>query len=787
MSETYFQKLKKNVMFSFPYIYGFFCSLLIVRLYEFYSYKNSSLEEGIRTSYLYGGITIDFFFSHFLVFCFVFLFSFFSLRTIKKGFLVHFFSLLTILVSFILSSFFAITFTPLDEIVYQFNIKEIQVIVSGDAFKFSVLLLICAFFAVYFLSFFLFKKIKLKHRGKLIFLCILVLSIFSSYFLSYSSEKNVANKVVNNKLIYFVKSSYEYFSRSEEAVNLTEIDYEFLGGESIDSEYPLIHEFKVDKEFANLFNIKSNKPPNLVFIIVEGLSTHFVGKYAKKTGNIMPFLDSLSEKSIYFPNVISTAQRTFNVLPAVFSSTPNAPEHQSFMKLDFPNHISLISLLKKEYYSRFYCGVFNEFDRMDRYLAYHEVDYQVKKWEKKYNTAFFKSSHWGHPDDQIFDKAHLDLSKKHAQIQKSFIDIFLTISTHGPFKVPNQEKIVQELISDFNKIKNKNDFQKNVIQNAEQYSAYRYADESIRAYFEKCKKDKRNENTIYFILGDHGSHELYNFNELNTISTPLLIVSDLIKKPKTCNEISSHLDILPSVLSLLNYNYKIETPQKVPFMGHGLRLGSKFSANLHQVSTNLSHENSVLIYENYFFSNNQLFQIKENFELKEVKNESLKNKFNKKIKNQNNLVNYLIYNDKIYDKQISKEEDLKLLKFNKIKQLTSSGEFTLIGEKFTNLKNTEKLKIEVNLEFYLKTIDEFKNCPSFTSSIQKYDSTYYWKQTDPVLLHKFKAGWNECIYIIEFNSDEIKNLSNFNVDYVLFNPKHLKFTTKNILFKSFVK
>jgi phosphoglycerol transferase MdoB-like AlkP superfamily enzyme len=62
-------------------------------------------------------------------------------------------------------------------------------------------------------------------------------------------------------------------------------------------------------------------PPNLVFIIVEGLGRNFSGPGAR-LGSFTPFLDELAGRSLYFENFLSGQGRTFGVLTTVFGSLP---------------------------------------------------------------------------------------------------------------------------------------------------------------------------------------------------------------------------------------------------------------------------------------------------------------------------------------------------------------------------------------------------------------------------------------------------------------------------------
>ncbi|MFN6083299.1 MAG: LTA synthase family protein, partial [Fluviicola sp.] len=175
----------------------------------------------------------------------------------------------------------------------------------------------------------------------------------------------------------------------------------------------------------------SDKKPNIVFVIVESLSSELIGENGKQTGQLMPFLDSLSQESLFFPNTLSTAERTHNVLPATLCSLPNSVDGTVFQQIEYPNHWSLMSLLKKDYFSRFYCGVKMEFINMQGFMRFQKTDLLSEKWseENRKDSARIKAS-WGFPDECIYRQSEQDLEE--IKTNKALFDVFLTISSHDP-------------------------------------------------------------------------------------------------------------------------------------------------------------------------------------------------------------------------------------------------------------------------------------------------------------------------------------------------------------------
>ena len=91
--------------------------------------------------------------------------------------------------------------------------------------------------------------------------------------------------------------------------------------EFIGLQYPLMQ--KQSKSSLSPFFISHSQPvkPNIVIIICESLSNSVSGKYGNYI-SITPFVDSLASQSLYWPNAVSSSERTFGVLPSVLSSLP---------------------------------------------------------------------------------------------------------------------------------------------------------------------------------------------------------------------------------------------------------------------------------------------------------------------------------------------------------------------------------------------------------------------------------------------------------------------------------
>lgn len=786
MKQKFLQNLRENRVNQIPIIFSFFSILLIIRIVEFFTYLNNTTEENIKIGYLFGGIIQDFILSNFVVFLLTFLFSGFNLIRLKT-YVPHNIILICILhFQIALSLVFVQSFEPLGEIFYHFTIEELKKITGIENFKLLYIVPTIFISIIYLIFYSVFSKILANKKQVLGWKTFVFFGLFFGLFpiLNYKSKKHLNEKMVVNKFAFFSIQSFKYATKFESnsniKFNVNQLEENFIDGITSKTEYPILHSFKKDSTFATFFK-KSEKEPNIVIIIIEGLSTQLVGKYAKKTGHILPFLDSLTKKSIYFPNSFSTAERTFNVLPAVLSSVPNCPDNNKFMDLvQLPKHWSAMNLLKKKYFSSFYCGVYLEFDNMKNFIEYQETDYIVKNWENQFNKDFSKSNIWGYPDQDLFGKNILERNRKQEK-SKSRLDVLLTVSSHDPYCVPNQRHFEKEIIKEISSIQKKNDFHQFILENPQIFATYRYTDHSVREYFKQLKKMKEFDNTIFIITGDHGN-QTFALNDIHRISVPIIVYSKLLKKSYISNNFKSHHDILPSLLSLLHLNYKLKVPENVPFMGKGLFINKN---NMFQPVMNLNYENSFLISGNNYLFHDQLYKINSNLDLKQVENENKLNTLKHKLIDYNNLSRYLIFEDKIlpesYYEKFNNSIDFNFYSKSFIEKIKSNKEFIKILDTINFQNKLNGIQIELSFDIKLNTKNELEKLPSLACTVKENEKVLLWKNAHAMLNSVLKKGkFNTVKYFLKVGYNEIKGNNKPIVDYYLLNIIKKEFEMKNI-------
>lgn len=325
---------------------------------------------------------------------------------------------------------------------------------------------------------------------------------------------------------------------------------------AVDVKFP----FQTIRDKSNVLGTyfdKSSKAPNVVVIIVEGLSRVFSGPGAKY--HFTPYLESIIDSSLYWSNFMSNCHRTFNVPSNILGSLPYGANKRGFNFLEeYPSHQSLMSYLKgNEYDASFYYPAYAGFDRYKDFLFYQGVDRVCDK------TMMFPDEEkvvaWGRTDREMFNYSLNDLKVK----KEPFLDVLLTLSIHTPFDHP-EERFFKKANEVCEKHKELSEVDRKLAATA------LYLDDCLKEYLESFKRSAAYDNTIFVITGDHNVQLLPLRNELDRYYVPLYIYSPLIKEARKIAGVSSHLNIAPSLVSLLEGNFGLNFPAKTSFVGEEL-------------------------------------------------------------------------------------------------------------------------------------------------------------------------------------------------------------------------
>lgn len=319
---------------------------------------------------------------------------------------------------------------------------------------------------------------------------------------------------------------------------------------------------------------------NVVILIVESLGSEYIGEY-NKSRNIenyegyTPFLDSLLQHSIYFTESFANGRKSIDAMPAIFNSIP-ALQYSYILTQYSHNYVkSLPKLLRDEGYSTsFFHGADNG---SMGFLAFSKkVEIEKYYGRKEYNDWRRGNDDydgvWGIWDSKFLEYFSFELDK----MKEPFFTSIFTLSSHHPFLLPK---------GDENKYKSGG---------LDMHPVTGYTDNALREFFNRAKREKWYNNTLFVITGDHTNQSKYK--EYN-VSNGRYRVPVILFDPKSENNgardiTASQIDIMPTVINYLNYNK--------PYFSFGANLLSeeseKFSVYYVNEAYNMHHGDYLLVF-----------------------------------------------------------------------------------------------------------------------------------------------------------------------------------------------
>jgi phosphoglycerol transferase MdoB-like AlkP superfamily enzyme len=567
-------------------------------------------------------------------------------------------SVLLVLGDILLLQYFAAARVPLGADLLGYSLAEIRQTVGASnelsIFPYIVIFLYLAFMTRIFITHVYFK---LKPWAITAITVLMLCSLLSFKQLEPNPSKfdnEFSLFIAHNKLSFFAKSVSTYYlhkgtlNKQSFTFNTTVSSPEGNPFIYINPEYPFLHQETTPDVLGQYFNI-GEAPPNIVLVVVESLGRAYSGSNAY-LGSFTPFLDSLMEKSLYWENCLSTSGRTFQVLPAALASLPFGDHGFAEMEDKMPDHISLISLLKKQagYSSSFVYGGEAEFDKMDAFLNRQGVDQIIDS--RKFGAGYTKlptsanGFSWGFGDHEIFRRYLEDIKTKSDSPR---MDVMLTLAMHDPFNIPDQENFIQKFVVRLEGLKLSEKIKSFDQQYVKQLASVLYFDESIRHFLSEFSKMKEYANTIFIITGDHRMPEIPISSQIDRFHVPLVIYSPMLKKAEKFSSVVTHFDIAPSLIAMLNGAKLIRRPTVAAWIGHGL----DNSVDLRSLQTYplMRNKNEILdlLSENQFLSNQTIYQISTDLNIDALENDNRQKQLKDELDNFIRKNNYACKNNKL--------------------------------------------------------------------------------------------------------------------------------------------
>jgi uncharacterized sulfatase len=532
------------------------------------------------------------------------------------------------IVSIALIIYFQQTSILLGADIFGYTAADIQLTIGAAAgsFKPAFFALLLALLAAITLLIVLIARrhIKGDRRGFwFVLLCVILLRVPVAQELTanHLGTEYTGNAALNKTGYFLTRTGQHFFPerRSRDIADIADVNYKYVGGDA----YPFLREASTSNVLGPFLQTDSLRKPNIVIILVEGLGRAFSGKGAY-LGSFTPFIDSLAQHSLYWENGLSGGGRTFAVLPTVLGSLPFARSGFNELKQDMPPALTLVNISRHNgYRARFLYSGNARFDNMDLFLQKQGVDSIIHEpnfgngYEKLPSYAGFS---WGYTDRALFRKY---LESTPPDTIQPRLDVLLTVSTHSPFRVPDQAYYEQMATGRARNQGTDTAKMSAFLQYRDVYTSVMYMDDCLRGFFHAFAQRPDYRHTIFLISGDHRLPEIPMRSKIDRYHSPIIIYSPLLERSATFSAISSHFDITPSLLAYLQEYPGFAAPQQVSWVGSGLDTTRSFR-NIHRYPL-MQTKNDLVDYVDgtWMVNSGQLFRILPNMDLEPVKNDSM--------------------------------------------------------------------------------------------------------------------------------------------------------------------
>lgn len=275
---------------------------------------------------------------------------------------------------------------------------------------------------------------------------------------------------------------------------------------------------------------------NVMIIILESFGNEFVGAYNQST-SYTPFLDSLIGESLNFEYGFSNGKKSIEAVPAIIASIPSLMDNPYISSPYGNNKIkSLAHILgEKGYQTAFFHGATNGSMRFDGFAA--QAGFQKYFGRHEYNNDKHFDKTWGILDEYFNPWTAREMSK----LKEPFFSTLFTLSSHHPYFIPEHmrkkvKKGPQPICASIN-----------------------YGDYSLRKFFEEAKKQSWYDNTLFILCADHtpATNSVMYSQRTHMYNIPILFYhpKKMISEKRE-KKIFQHIDILPTILDLLNVKTK---------------------------------------------------------------------------------------------------------------------------------------------------------------------------------------------------------------------------------------
>lgn len=273
---------------------------------------------------------------------------------------------------------------------------------------------------------------------------------------------------------------------------------------------------------------------NVVLFILESWTSRDVAGLGGDEA-VTPTFARLAAQGLLYTRFYASGIRTAEGVFSILASFPNQP-HKPVMDRPIASQVrwrSLNDILGEVgYQSLFINGKSLDHDNMKNFLKGLGFDEVIDRYSFPPSFEMDDGAWKGYHDEQVMRVAHDWFSKRS---KNPFLGVIYTMDTHPPFVTPDGFPLMFEPNEGANRFLN----------------SLHYSDHSLQLFFDLAREQPYFKNTIFMFVADH-SRTRDKFTMANQHRIPFLIYAPGYVDAGTSTTVASQLDILPTVLGLLN-------------------------------------------------------------------------------------------------------------------------------------------------------------------------------------------------------------------------------------------
>ena len=272
---------------------------------------------------------------------------------------------------------------------------------------------------------------------------------------------------------------------------------------------------------------------NVIIVVLESMSGEFLNALGGKK-NLTPNLDALARQGLFFSDLYATGTRTVRGLEAIALSVPPTPP-VSILKR--PNNEDIFTIgtpfMQRGYETSFFYGGYSYFDNMKNFFGGNGFRV-IDRADLSSDEVTFSNA-WGVCDEDIYRRAVQEADASYQKGQK-FFSCIMTTSNHRPFTYP--------------------DGKIDIPSGDGRSGSVKYADFAVGELIKNASTHPWFDDTIFVFIADHctrsgGKNEI----TVDNYHIPCIFYGPKIIQPGTVEELTSQIDIAPTLFDLLNWQY----------------------------------------------------------------------------------------------------------------------------------------------------------------------------------------------------------------------------------------